>query len=115
MRRMCVLAAVMAMAAGCGFNPAGPFEGFDGAGSRITGSFASDLESQGDSRRLAAQSGGRSVASSDFAGIEVLVAERSTLRAAVGADGRFSIAGVPTGAWTLTFARDGGVIGQMRF
>lgn len=115
MRRTIAFAALAAITAGCGFNPAGPFEGFDGEGSRLSGSFVSELESQAESSHLAAQSMGGSRVVADFAGIEVSVAERATLRATVGGDGRFSITGVPTGAWTLSFARDGRQIGQMRF
>jgi hypothetical protein len=115
MRRMivCALAAgVAAATVACGFSITGPFQGFDGAGSRLHGSFASELESQA---LFVAQSGDATGAAADFAGIEVSIEERPSLTAAVGADGKFSIAGVPTGAWTLHFARDGRPIGQMRF
>jgi hypothetical protein len=115
MRRMCALAAVVALAAGCGFSPTGPFQGFDGAGSRLEGSFTSDLGSQGQEVRLGAQSAGGAPGFADFAGIQVSVAEKASLTVTVSSNGQFSLSGVPTGAWTLTFSRDGQQIGQMRF
>jgi hypothetical protein len=104
MRRTGTMLVAAAVAAACGFNPNGPFDGFDGQGSRLRGSFASDAPVAKGAAPAAA-----------FEGIRVSVRERPSLSTAVGGDGRFLVVGVPTGAWTLLFERDGRPLGETRF
>jgi hypothetical protein len=100
-----VVVGAVAMAA-CGFSPTAPFEGFDGKGTRLTGSFAGTVS---------AQSGEPAAAAASYQGLSVYLAERPSLGATVAADGRFTLEGLPSGAWTLVFTRDGRVVGQIRF
>jgi hypothetical protein len=93
------------LAAACGLSVTGPFEGFDGEGSRLSGSFRTDL---------AAQSGG-GAGPGDFSGLRVSVRERPSLSTTVAADGAFGLVGVPSGAWSLLFQRDQRLLGELRF
>ena len=104
--RFLVLSAAALLLAACAFSPTSPFEGFDGKGSRVSGSFDSGV---------AAQSEGVSAAGPAFQGIEVRLQENSSLSTTVGADGTFTLLGVPAGSFTLVFLRDGRVIGEIRF
>lgn len=103
-RSLVVLAAALAVAA-CGFSPTDPFEGFDGKGTRVHGSFDGSV----------ATADGPTAAAVNVQGLSVYVAERPSLAVAVSGDGRFTLAGLPSGAWTLVFTRDGQVVGQIRF
>jgi hypothetical protein len=89
---------------GCGFDLTGPSSGFDGAGSRIAGTFDSVVT---------AQSTGTIAASSSFEGLRVSLQERPQLETTVGASGRFELVGVPSGSWVLLFQRDGEVVGTI--
>jgi hypothetical protein len=100
------MAAALSLGA-CDFNVSGPFEGFDGKGSRVTGSF--------DSGASAAQGVRAAAASGSFEGLRVTVRERESLSATVGSDGLFTVVGVPSGSFTLVFLRDGRVVGEIRF
>lgn len=105
---------VLAVAvAACGFNLTGPFEGFDGKGTRLSGRFEDPASVE------AASASGVAFAASrraeDVQGIRVFVRENPSLSTTVGADGSFTLAGLPGGAWTLVFERDGQTIGEMRF
>ena len=109
LRRSAVVALAVTVAA-CGFDLTGPFEGFDGQGTRVSGRFED-----------AAASGGGEVAAMAAAapggveGIRVYVRERSSAASTVRGDGTFLVVGLPSGAWTLLFEQDGQVIGEVRF
>jgi len=92
--------------AGCGFSPTSPFEGFDGQGTRVVGSFDSAVTAQDTGVRASAASP---------QGLRVSVMERSSLSITVAGDGRFTLAGLPSGSWSLVFERDGQVVGEIRF
>lgn len=95
------------LAAGCGgFSPTAPFEGFDGKGTRLRGSFDAGAAAQGGEVRAAAASP---------QGIRVSLRERASVAAVVGGDGRFTLEGLPAGAWSLVFVRDGQEVGEIRF
>ncbi|HSD26003.1 MAG TPA: carboxypeptidase-like regulatory domain-containing protein [Vicinamibacteria bacterium] len=101
-----LLAAGSALAlAACGFSPTAPFSGFDGQGTSLTGSFDTTV---------GARDGGRSTAAT-FEGLSVSVAERPSLSTTVSSDGRFALAGLPSGAWSLVFSRSGQNVGEIRF
>ncbi len=104
--RFFVLSAAALLLGACAFSPTSPFEGFDGKGSRVSGSFDSGV---------AAQSEGASAAGPAFQGIQVTLQGNSSLSTTVGADGTFTLVGVPAGSFTLVFLRDGRVIGEIRF
>jgi hypothetical protein len=91
--------------AGCGFSPTAPFEGFDGKGTRLSGSFDASV---------GARAGGSSAAAT-FQDLGVSLAERPSLSTKVSSDGRFALDGLPSGAWSLVFSRDGQNVGEMRF
>ena len=104
--RSLVAAAAVVLAAACGFSPTSPFEGFDGKGSRVSGSFDSSVAALGE---------GAAAAASGVQGIQVSLRENGSLSTTVGGNGTFALAGVPTGSFTLLFLRGGGTIGEMRF
>jgi hypothetical protein len=103
-KRLLVAAAVLA--AGCGFSPTAPFEGFDGEGTRVQGSFDSGFTAQDADVRASAASP---------QGIKVSLRERPSLSNVVAGDGQFTLAGLPAGSWSLLFERDARVAGEMRF
>jgi hypothetical protein len=99
-----------AAAVSCGFNLTGPFEGFDGEGTRLSGRFEAQASSQaGDVRTASAGS------AEDVQGIRVFVRQQPSISTTVSADGAFSLVGLPAGDWTLVFERNGQVIGEMSF
>jgi hypothetical protein len=101
-----LLAAGSALAlAACGFSPTAPFSGFDGQGTSLSGSFDT---------AVGARDSGRSTAAT-FEGLAVAVAERPSLSTTVSSDGRFALAGLPSGAWSLRFSRSGQDAGEIRF
>jgi hypothetical protein len=102
-RSLLAVASALALAA-CGFSPTAPFSGFDGQGTRLNGSFDSTVGT-GD--------GGPSTAAT-FQGLTVSLAERPSLSTAVASDGRFALAGLPSGAWSLLFSRSGQTVGEVR-
>lgn len=91
---------------GCDFNPTAPFEGFDGRGSRISGTFDSG-SSTGRAQRAQVQT--------DFEGIVVTVREDPSVTATVGSNGGFVLAGLPQGTVTLEFHKDGVLLGVLVF
>jgi hypothetical protein len=91
--------------AACGFSPTAPFSGFDGEGTRLSGSFDATVGSR-DTRPATAAA---------FEGLGVSVAERSSLSTTVSPDGRFALAGLPSGAWSLVFSQGGRRVGEIRF
>jgi hypothetical protein len=102
-----------AVAVACGLNLTGPFEGFDGKGTRLSGRFedaAAAQASRGPGVALAA-----SARAEDVQGIRVSVRERPSIATTVAANGSFSLVGLPAGGWTIVFERDGQVIGEMSF
>jgi hypothetical protein len=93
-------------AAACGFSPTSPFEGFDGEGTRVQGSFDSGFTAQDADVRASAASP---------QGIRVSLRERPSLSSVVAGDGQFTLAGLPSGSWSLFFEQDGRLAGEMRF
>jgi hypothetical protein len=95
--------AVMAVLAfglvACGGNPNGPSEGVTLEGSLVSGSFG------------AASYRGASAA----AVLTVTVAENPAMTTTIGADGRFTLRGLPEGSFTLNFFSDGAPIGSLAF
>jgi hypothetical protein len=104
--RQWVIAGALLATGGCGFSPTAPFEGFDGKGTRIRGSFDS---------AVAAQSGEGQSAAASPQGIRVSLKERPELAVVVEADGTFVLVGLPSGSWTLVFTQDGRIVGEIRF
>src|SRR5687767_9478991 len=110
--KLLVAVAVAAIAvAACGFQLTGPFEGFDGQGTRVSGQFA-DLAAAQSARSGAVAA---AVRANDVEGLRVYVRERPELSTTVGANGRFTLSGLPAGSWTLLFESAGQVIGELRF
>jgi hypothetical protein len=100
----CIGALAALTGAGCGsFSPTAPFEGFDGKGSRISGSFDGGVTAQST----------RTAAAASFEGLRVSVQERPQLATSVDGSGRFELAGVPSGSWVLAFQRDGNLLGAI--
>jgi hypothetical protein len=102
-RSLLATGSALALAA-CGFSPTAPFSGFDGQGTRLSGSFDSTV---------AARDGGRDAAAT-FEGLGVSLAERPSLSTKVSSDGSFALAGLPSGAWSLLFSRSGQTVGEVR-
>lgn len=99
------LGGAMALAA-CGFSPTAPFSGFDGEGTRLSGTFDSGV---------GASDGVRASAAASFEGLGVSLAERPSLSTNVSSSGSFSLVGLPSGAWSLVFSRGGQRVGEIRF
>lgn len=109
LRRLAVGGALLA--AGCGFSPTAPFEGFDGKGTRVRGSFDNSAANSG----VSAQSNEVRASAASPQGLRVSLQERPSIAVTVGADGTFVLEGLPAGSWTLVFVRDGQVVGEIRF
>jgi hypothetical protein len=92
--------------AGCGFSPTSPFEGFDEQGTRVQGHFESGVTASDTEVRAS---------SASPQGIRVYLRERSSVSAVVDGNGGFKLVGLPSGAWSLVFERDGRVVGEIRF
>src|SRR5262245_58535033 len=99
MRRM-MLGAMVLAAAGCGFSPTSPSEDVDAKGTRLVGTFNAGVSSQANEIHASA------TAAATAQGVQVTVKERPSLTATV-AGGRFALEGLPAGAWSLVFVRDG--------
>ncbi|HUG53529.1 MAG TPA: carboxypeptidase-like regulatory domain-containing protein [Vicinamibacteria bacterium] len=106
--KVCVVV-LAAAAVSCGLNVTGPFEGFDGQGTRLSGRFDSAGTSQAADVRAASGS------ADDVQGIRVYVRQQPSLSTTVSGDGAFSLVGLPASDWTIVFERDGRVIGEMTF
>ena len=99
--RYVALVALLALRlAACGGNPNGPSEGVSLEGTVVGGTFAA-LSVRG--------------ASSPAAVVTVFVAENPAMTTTVGADGRFTMRGLPEGGFTLVFQSDGVEIGRLTF
>jgi hypothetical protein len=92
---------------GCGFNPTGPFEGFDGKGTRISGRFESDAAASNGVRATAAGAAG------PYDGLRVYVNEKPSVSTNVSGNGTFTLTDVPLGTLTLIFENNGQVIGRI--
>lgn len=92
---------------GCGFNPTGPFEGFDGKGTRISGRFESAAVASTTARASAAG------AASPYDGLRVYVNESPSVTTDVKGDGSFTLTDVPLGTLTLVFESNGQIIGRI--
>lgn len=112
-RNVAILGLAAAVVAACGFNLTGPFEGFDGKGTRLSGRFEDPASAQAPSRAGVASAASFRV--DDVQGIRVYVRENPSLSTTVGAGGSFTLSGLPAGSWTLVFERDGQTLGEMRF
>src|SRR5687768_2951428 len=98
-RIVAVIAVLALRLAACGGNPNGPGEGgVTLEGSLVSGSF-----------------GAASVRSSSAATLTVVVAENPAMTTTIGADGRFTLRGLPEGSFTLNFFSDGAPIGSLAF
>ena len=94
-----VMAALSLGLVACGGNPNGPSEGVTLEGSLVSGSFG------------AASYRGAAAA----AVLTVTVAENPAMTTTIGADGRFTLRGLPEGSFTLNFFSDGSPIGSLVF
>ncbi len=91
--------------AGCGGgSPTAPSAPGAGAGVTLNGTLLG----------AAAASSVRATSSS-FAGLTVTLQENPAITALVGADGTFTLRGLPTGSFTLVFRLDGQVVGTLTF
>lgn len=98
-RFVAVIAVLAFRLVACSGNPAGPSaEGVTVEGTVVAGTFG-------------ASSAGRTAA----AVLTVVVAENPAMTATIGADGRFTLRGLPEGAFTLIFLSDGIEIGRLDF
>jgi hypothetical protein len=104
LKRLTMAAALIAAA--CGFSPTSPFEGFDGEGTRVQGSFDTGFTAQDADVRASAASP---------QGIRVSLRERPSLSSTVAGDGQFALTGLPSGSWSLLFEREGRGAGEIRF
>src|SRR5688500_14710050 len=98
-RVVAVIAVLALRLAACGGNPHGASDGgVTLEGSLVSGSF-----------------GAASVRSSSAATLTVVVAENPAMTTTIGADGRFTLRGLPEGSFTLNFFSDGAPIGSLAF
>ena len=98
-RFVAVIAVLALRLAACGGNPAGPSAG----GVTLEGTVV------GANFRTA------SVGNAPAAVLTVVVAENPAMTTTIGADGRFTLRGLPEGAFTLIFLSDGVEIGRLAF
>lgn len=100
----CVLVAALVLVACGGDNPLGPSPTADLQGVTVRGTvLGSSSSSSGSVRSLGASAGT----------LTVSVQGNTALSASVGADGTFTLRGLPEGRFTLVFTRDGAVIGTV--
>jgi hypothetical protein len=99
-RFVAVIAVLALRLVACGSNPNGPSEGVTLEGTVVAGNFG------------AASARGTSTAA---AVLTVVVAENPAMTTTIGADGRFTLRGLPEGAFTLIFLSDGTEIGRLAF
>jgi hypothetical protein len=98
-RVVAVIAVLSLRLAACGGNPNGASDGgVTLEGSLVGGTF-----------------GAASVRSGSAAVLTVVVAENPAMTATIGADGRFTLRGLPEGSFTLDFFSDGTPIGSLAF
>jgi hypothetical protein len=100
-----VLSALAAIGCG-GSSPASPTDSNFPQGTRLTGTFASGA---GQGLALTAYSQG------SFEGMTVHVEEDPAIETAVGADGSFTLRGLPEDRFTLVFMRNGNEVGEVPF
>lgn len=99
-------ALLLAFGLACDFNPTGPFEDFDGMGSRISGTFVAQRTS-GSALTAKPQS--------TFDDITVFVRQDTSIRTNVKSNGTFVLSGLPVGTVTIVFERQGQRLGQFVF
>ena len=108
----CIATGLIVLAASaCQFTPTAPFQGFDGQGSRVEGRF--DVSGTSMPARSALRLNATASATASVEGIVVTIQERPSVTATVDRDGRFTLSGVPSGSFTITFVRNGITIGQI--
>ena len=103
---------VALLAQACDFSPTSPFSGFDGQGSRLSGTFVSE---GGSSEPTALSQSTTALSQSSFDGITVFIKQDPALSAVVDSNGAFLLVGLPEGTITLIFKRSGAVIGRLTF
>ncbi len=101
-----IAALLLVLGLACDFSPTAPFEGFDGKGSRISGTFTNQGTS-GSALRAQPQS--------TFDGITVFVRQDPSLETDVKSNGTFVLSGLPGGTITIVFQRDGQTLDQLTF
>jgi len=97
-RFVAVIAVLALRLAACGSNPNGPSEGVTLEGTVVGSTF-----------------GAASVRGTSSAVLTVVVAENTAMTTTIGADGRFTLRGLPEGSFTLIFLSDGTEIGRLAF
>jgi len=98
--RVVAVIAVLALGlAACGGNPAGP----SGGGVTLQGTV------------VGSTFGAASVGQASAAVLTVVVAENTAMTTTIGADGQFTLRGLPEGSFTLIFLSDGVEIGRLSF
>lgn len=98
-RFVAVIAVLAFRLAACGGNPAGPSaEGVTLEGTVVGSTF-----------------GAASVSGTSAAVLTVVVAENTAMTTTIGADGRFTLRGLPEGSFHLIFLSDGTEIGRLTF
>ena len=103
---------VALLAQACDFSPTSPFSGFDGQGSRLSGTFVSE---GGSSEPTALSRSTTALSQSSFDGITVFIKQDPALSAVVDSNGTFLLVGLPEGTITLIFKRSDAVIGRLTF
>ena len=101
-----VAIALLSLALACDFSPTAPFEGFDGMGSRLSGTFRS-TGGVGSALTTAPQT--------LYDGITVYVEQDPSTSTDVKSNGTFTLVGLPQGTIAIVFERDGEVIGRIVF
>lgn len=99
-------ALLLGLGLACSFSPTTPFEGFDGMGSRISGTFSTGATS---GSALTAEP------RSTFVGMIVFVRQDPSIRTDVKSNGTFVLSGLPGGTVTIVFERDGQTLDQLTF
>jgi hypothetical protein len=90
-------ALLLAFAVSCDFSPTGSFDGFDGMGSRVSGSFVSEGETA---------SGLRAAPQTTYDGMTVHVRQDASIETAVNSNGTFTLEGIPDGKQPAITLRD---------
>lgn len=107
----CFAAGAIAVAtAACQFSPTAPFSGFDRQGSRVVGRFESEMASV----TAVSTQNTAPASTAGVQGIVVMLSEQPSVKTTVDQNGGFTVAGVPSGSFTLVFLRDGQNIGEVR-
>ena len=96
--------ALLSLVPACDFHPTAPFQGFDGMGSRVSGSFMSEGTSG---------SALTALPQTQFDDMTVHVKQDTSITDDVASNGSFTLVGLPNGAVTLVFTLEAEVIGRI--